>query len=282
MTKKRKTKNNATLIVVLIAIAALSGVLSWVLENFIIILVVFIVIVLFVVGIKAYKRRPEVKGKQEENRVSAALSNVAFRKNGFLVADVIVPSKDSSLTSQIDHIYIDQTGIYVIETKNYGGRIYGNDFDNQWTQVLAFGKTKNSFYSPVKQNYTHLMRLSEYLNLDSSKFHSMIVFSKRGDLRYINSTKIYDLKSMCQTIKRNKIQILTIEEVNRACQKLRLLVLNPIQTNKEHVRQIQEARHSMNNNVCPRCGGALLLRKDKSGNEFYGCSNYPRCRYTKK
>lgn len=282
MTKKRKTKNNATLIVVLIAIAALSGVLSWVLENLIIILVVFILIVLFVVGIKAYKRRPEVEGKQEENRVSAALSNVAFRKNGFLVANVIVPSKDSSLTSQIDHIYIDQTGIYVIETKNYGGRIYGNDFDNQWTQVLAFGKTKNSFYSPVKQNYTHLMRLSEYLNLDSSKFHSMIVFSKRGDLRYINSANVYDLKSMCQTIKRNKIQILTIEEVNFACQKLRLLVRNPIQTNKEHVRQIQEARHSIHNNICPRCGGALVLRKNKNGKSFYGCSNYPKCRYTKK
>ena len=32
-------------------------------------------------------------------------------------------------------------------------------------------------------------------------------------------------------------------------------------------------------NICPRCGGTLVLRKGKYGT-FYGCSNYPKCRYT--
>lgn len=32
---------------------------------------------------------------------------------------------------------------------------------------------------------------------------------------------------------------------------------------------------------CPRCGGELVLRNGKYG-PFYGCSNYPECRYTKK
>lgn len=34
---------------------------------------------------------------------------------------------------------------------------------------------------------------------------------------------------------------------------------------------------------CPRCGGQLILRVAKkgtnAGNRFYGCSNYPKCRY---
>lgn len=31
---------------------------------------------------------------------------------------------------------------------------------------------------------------------------------------------------------------------------------------------------------CPECGGQLIERKGKHG-IFYGCSNYPKCRYTK-
>ncbi|MEA2091798.1 MAG: topoisomerase DNA-binding C4 zinc finger domain-containing protein, partial [Campylobacterota bacterium] len=35
---------------------------------------------------------------------------------------------------------------------------------------------------------------------------------------------------------------------------------------------------------CPKCGSELILRVARkganAGNEFYGCSNYPKCRYT--
>jgi predicted RNA-binding Zn-ribbon protein involved in translation (DUF1610 family) len=35
--------------------------------------------------------------------------------------------------------------------------------------------------------------------------------------------------------------------------------------------------------LCPRCGGQLILRTakkgDNAGNQFYGCSNFPKCRY---
>ncbi len=32
--------------------------------------------------------------------------------------------------------------------------------------------------------------------------------------------------------------------------------------------------------VCPECGGELVKRKGRFG-EFFGCSNYPNCKYTK-
>lgn len=35
-----------------------------------------------------------------------------------------------------------------------------------------------------------------------------------------------------------------------------------------------------NNNTCPECGGVLILRESKFGH-FYGCSNYPKCKYIK-
>ncbi|MBR3447258.1 MAG: topoisomerase DNA-binding C4 zinc finger domain-containing protein [Oscillospiraceae bacterium] len=36
---------------------------------------------------------------------------------------------------------------------------------------------------------------------------------------------------------------------------------------------------------CPRCGAELVLRTAKKGNnagkQFYGCSAFPKCRYTR-
>ena len=52
-------------------------------------------------------------------------------------------------------------------------------------------------------------------------------------------------------------------------------------TNKEHVQNIRQTQKELNQNICPRCGGALILRKGTNGN-FYGCSNYPKCKFTKK
>jgi len=38
-------------------------------------------------------------------------------------------------------------------------------------------------------------------------------------------------------------------------------------------------------NVCPKCGGEMVLRTAQRGpspgQKFWGCSNFPRCRYTK-
>lgn len=34
-------------------------------------------------------------------------------------------------------------------------------------------------------------------------------------------------------------------------------------------------------NICPYCKTELVARKGKYG-DFYGCSNYPKCKFTKK
>lgn len=46
-----------------------------------------------------------------------------------------------------------------------------------------------------------------------------------------------------------------------------------------------EAAFSENELICPRCGSKLVLRTakkgDNAGNQFYGCSAFPKCRYIK-
>lgn len=55
------------------------------------------------------------------------------------------------------------------------------------------------------------------------------------------------------------------------------------ESRKAHVSsvktQVAMRKEMISNRICPRCGGALLIRQGKYGS-FYGCSNYPKCRYT--
>ena len=47
-----------------------------------------------------------------------------------------------------------------------------------------------------------------------------------------------------------------------------------------YVRENRTSR-LLNNGICPECGGHLVQRNRRYGS-FYGCSNYPKCRYTIK
>lgn len=49
-----------------------------------------------------------------------------------------------------------------------------------------------------------------------------------------------------------------------------------------YIRLAERENHVLSKTTekCPKCGGSLIERKGKYG-KFYGCSNYPKCEYTK-
>lgn len=49
---------------------------------------------------------------------------------------------------------------------------------------------------------------------------------------------------------------------------------------KEHIKNIKKNIIDKDPNKCPKCGGQLIERNGKYG-KFIGCSNYPRCKFTK-
>ncbi|MCL2735660.1 MAG: NERD domain-containing protein [Propionibacteriaceae bacterium] len=96
--------------------------------------------------------------------------------------NLYVPKADGT-TSEIDLVFIHQSGVYVIESKNYSGAVYGSRDDRQWTVVLAGGRRKERLYNPLRQNQGHITALSAFLPwLDPSIIHSIVVFSVRCSL----------------------------------------------------------------------------------------------------
>lgn len=103
-----------------------------------------------------------------------------------ILTNVYLP-KGNGETTEVDLIYIHETGIYVIESKNYSGWIYGNEKNKFWTQVLN-KRSKNKFYNPIWQNNTHIKYLSKVLDIDEKHMKSVIVFSERCTLKNIEVT----------------------------------------------------------------------------------------------
>jgi hypothetical protein len=86
--------------------------------------------------------------------------------------------------SQLDLVVATSVGIIVFEIKEYSGWIFGTGNQRDWTQVLAYGKRKYSFYNPIFQNKKHISDLIGQLSqFQKVPFYSVIVFFGKCEFR---------------------------------------------------------------------------------------------------
>lgn len=103
-----------------------------------------------------------------------------------IITNVYIPKNDDT-TTEIDILMLNSTGIYVFESKNYSGWIFGDERNKNWTQSLK-GKKKNQFYNPIWQNKAHIRALENILpKISSNRFYSYIVFSERCELKKVGN-----------------------------------------------------------------------------------------------
>lgn len=192
--------------------------------------------------------------------------------------DVIIPTDNG--TTQIDHILVSPYGVFIIETKNIKGWIFGSENQSKWTQSL-YGK-KYSFQNPLRQTFRQKKILAEYLELDESLIHTVIFFV--GSCKFKTKLPENVIRSgLGRYVKRFRDHILSPEETERVVKKLEKHVSESTLTTNDHVQSLQ-SRYS-STTVCPKCGSNLVERiakkGPKSGSKFLGCENYPKCRFTK-
>ena len=248
------------------------------------IVIIAFIFAIYLIGVFAYKfYLPRIKGRIGENRVARQLQKLN-RKEYKILNDVYI--KTNGRSTQIDHIVISVYGIFVIETKNYKGWIHGSENSEFWTQSIYRNKTK--FRNPIKQNWGHIYALKEVLSdFKLVMYHPIIVFSRNAKLKNVYSEipVIYS-HQLLRTIKKKKGTLnLSIEQVKSITNKLNEVRVLGKGVKKEHIRQVRnhsyERRQKNKSSVCPWCDGNLVARRGQFGN-FFGCSNYPKCRYTKK
>ncbi len=134
----------------------------------------WILLLFIVIGIiKAFK--PYLKGKMGEFAVAAHVKLYLDQASYTLLNDCTLPDEQNQ-TTQIDHILLSPFGIFVIETKNYKGWIFGSQHQKTWTQKSY--KKSFKFQNPLYQNYKHQKVLEDILSdiVEPQFIHSLIVF----------------------------------------------------------------------------------------------------------
>ena len=123
-------------------------------------------------------------GRRGEKLTEKELKRVGRRGfEGEILRNIYLP-KENGETSEVDVVYITQKGIFVIESKNYSGWIFGDEKSQKWTMSFPNGQ-KNQFYNPIKQNRTHVKWMRKTVGDDIPLF-SIIVFSERCELKKIS------------------------------------------------------------------------------------------------
>lgn len=165
--------------------------------------------------------KKSVKGSYGELKVDLVLGY--FTNNFCFTVRNLLLVRDGKST-QIDNILFTANKVYVLESKNYSGWIYGSESGKSWTQTLNhFGKiTKSSFYNPLSQNYGHIKYLSKFLDIPLVNFHNIIVFSNESELKNITTEKSYNhvvnlksLLNLIKTLESESVQIYDWEDLEK-------------------------------------------------------------------
>ncbi len=189
--------------------------------------------------LKVLFQNPKVKGRIGERAVRSVIGKDLDEETYIEFHNLIIPSRSG--TTQIDHIYVSIFGIFVIETKNYTGWIFGSEKQSKWTQVVY--KQKHYFQNPLRQNYAHIKALSELLKLPEEKFHSMVVFLGDCELKTQMPPNICRIRQAASYIRRFQTTLLLPQEIEAATA---VLSSNEYQADGEklqaHTERLQE-RH---------------------------------------
>lgn len=131
-----------------------------------------------VIGFLAGRFRVYQLQNQGESAVRRAITGSLAAPEYHLLNNVTVPTHDG--TTQIDHVLVSRFGVFVIETKHYGGLLYANPTSKTWTQVFAKGKFK--FQNPIFQNMGHVRAVQNLLLnfVHADAVFSVVVFTGAG------------------------------------------------------------------------------------------------------
>lgn len=245
---------------------------------------IIVTIILFIIGLilllankPAFKKRSlKTRGEIGEDIVASILGETVEGEK-YIINDLLFETSEGH-SCQIDHIAINKYGIYVIETKNYSGCIFGKEEMREWKQIL--GNEINYFYNPVKQNSTHVYNLSRRLGI-KNVFKNVVIFMPTADISCVESDCVFYPDALTRILSPRSPAVLSGGQMERCYKILNHIKTHPTLDMREHVENINRMQEAIKTGICPRCGGKLVLRTGEYG-EFYGCSNYPKCKFTKE
>lgn len=244
-------------------------------------IILILILVLFAAILVLSFFKSAIKGIFGEKEIGVILS--FLDKSKYKILNNVVLEVDGR-TSQIDHLVISDFGIFVIETKNYKGWILGSENSEYWTQVLF--QRKEKLYNPIKQNKGHILTLKKCLaEFNNVRYISIIVFSSSAEIKVVTETDVTQPYRLLKVIKQYSEVKLSEHDKQNIYQTIQSANLSKTYDKKQQIESIRKRINTrekiINQGKCPYCSSDLIMRTGKFG-LFLGCSNFPRCKFTRK
>ena len=175
-----------------------------------------------------------------EYKLYQTLKEIPGKKQ--ILTNCYIPKSDGK-TTEIDLLMIHETGIYVIESKNFSGWIFGSSDNQTWTQTFA-NKQKYHFYNPIWQNEGHKKHLQELLG-NEIPLYSFVVFGSNCFLKNVeNRTRTMvinanDFEEKIKNIAQVVPQYLNQEQINEIFLKLSSYEYATKEEKEQHINNIK-------------------------------------------
>ncbi|WP_440093730.1 nuclease-related domain-containing protein [Pseudomonas syringae] len=144
-------------------------------------------------------------------------------------------------TTQIDHVFISPFGIFVLETKNMRGWIFGSEKQPQWTQKIY--RQTFRFQNPLRQNYKHLKALEATLAVNMNNLHSVISFVGESTFKTPMPINVTQGAGFIRYIRSFQQRVFSEAQVDALVSALQAGRRPPDRaTHREHVRNLKRQR----------------------------------------
>ncbi len=178
--------------------------------------------------------------------------------------NLIINAPDGS--TQIDHVVVSLYGIFVLETKNMKGWIFGNERDANWTQSLY--NKKNSFQNPLRQNYRHTKCLAEFLGLSNDVMHSIVLFVGECKIKSRVPDNVMT-NGVVDYIKGFDKPILSEQQIKEVDAKISTLKNDFSLSNKNHIESLKQRHSDKNDGLASEPNQEVVKVADKEVPRIY-------------
>lgn len=125
--------------------------------EFILIIVFIIILIIKLLNSEFhFESRRKKAGRRGENMIANKIQNIKNDKDMWLRNIVLIYEQ----TTELDNVIINENGVFIIEVKNWTGKIIGNENDFKWKKYSGYWK---AIKNPIKQVKRQIYILSSFL-----------------------------------------------------------------------------------------------------------------------
>ncbi|MCF8568231.1 NERD domain-containing protein [Alicyclobacillus tolerans] len=187
-------------------------------------------------GVQTVVHYPRVVGAVGERRVEWELSRLPSEY--VVLHDLLLPRRNGE-TSQIDHVVVSPYGIFVVESKNYHGMVYGRGNEKYW--VHESGAERHQMYNPIWQNHGHIEVLRDWLgDEEPSVYVNLVVFGNGARLDIQAREKVWYVNELLDAIESYRHVRMGQDEVTQIVERLNELRRTGFGERARHRRRVKE------------------------------------------